>query len=66
MGTDEVKAQVPDFEGFPTTLFIDAEGNVRYQLTGLHSYERLSAICQCLLEESRSPAESAPASESEE
>ncbi len=61
MGTDEVKAQVPNFEGFPTTLFIDGEGNVRLQLVGLHSYERLEAICQCLIDENHGDSTSVQA-----
>jgi thiol-disulfide isomerase/thioredoxin len=50
--TPEVMAQVPDFSGFPTTLFIDKKGVVRLKAVGLHDYSYLEAIVQALLEES--------------
>jgi thiol-disulfide isomerase/thioredoxin len=49
--TSDVLAQVPDFSGFPTTLFIDKKGVVRLKAVGLHDYAYLEAIVQALLEE---------------
>ncbi len=52
MGTEEMRAQIPDFQGFPTTLFIDKTGKVRMKAVGLHDYEYLNAIVSTLLAES--------------
>ena len=51
LGTDTVQGQIPDFGGFPTTLFIDRSGKVRMKAVGLHEYEYLEAIVKTLLEE---------------
>lgn len=73
--TEDVMGQVPDFQGFPTTLFIDRSGKVRMKAVGLHEYEYLESIVQALLAEEASasappatdaapaaaPAEAAPA-----
>lgn len=44
--------QVPDLEGFPTTLFLDRTGKVRLRFVGLHPYEELRAAVDALLAES--------------
>ncbi len=44
--TDDVMGQVPDFQGFPTTLFIDRTGKVRLKAVGLHDYGYLEAIVE--------------------
>ena len=49
IGDAETKDQVPEFEGFPTTLFLDAEGVVRLKVVGYHPYEKLEAIVLELL-----------------
>lgn len=49
--TDDVMGQVPDFQGFPTTLFIDRTGKVRLKAVGLHDYGYLEAIVEALLKE---------------
>lgn len=57
IGTEEVQNQVPQFPGFPTTLFIDHNQRVRMQLVGYHSYDQLEAYAKVLLEESASASE---------
>ena len=51
MGDDITQEQVPNFNAYPTTVFIDKTGNVRLKLVGLHSYERLAAIVETLMAE---------------
>ncbi len=51
MGSDDVLNQVPEFRGYPTTLFVDRTGTVRLQLVGLQSWEKLESVCQALLAE---------------
>ena len=53
--SEEILDQVPDFGGFPTTLFIDRTGTVRLKVVGLHEYEFLEAIVETLLAESDTP-----------
>jgi thiol-disulfide isomerase/thioredoxin len=55
--SDDVLASVPNFEGFPTTLFIDRTGKVRMKAVGLHEYEFLEAVVEALLAEA-SPSDS--------
>ncbi len=54
IGDDATRNLVPNFEGYPTTLFVDRNGKVRLKIVGLHPYERLEAIVQALLDESTS------------
>lgn len=51
LGDETTQAKVPNFTGFPTTLFIDRQGTVRMKLVGGQPYERLEAIVLELLEE---------------
>lgn len=51
LADDATRAQVPDFGGYPTTLFIDKTGQVRKKAVGLHDYEYLEAIVSELLAE---------------
>lgn len=51
LASEEIRDQVPDFEGYPTTLFIDRQGKVRLKLVGLHEYEDLEAVVLALLAE---------------
>jgi thiol-disulfide isomerase/thioredoxin len=51
IGDDATREQVPDFEGFPTTLFIDRGGVVRLKVVGYHPYDKLEAIVLALLSE---------------
>lgn len=50
-GTDELREQVPNFRGFPTTVFIDRQGKVRMTTVGLHGYAYLEAAVKLLLDE---------------
>jgi len=54
--TEDVMGQVPEFEGFPTTLFIDRQGKVRLKAVGLHEYAYLDAVVSELLAEGTTPA----------
>ncbi|MGE5194628.1 MAG: TlpA family protein disulfide reductase [Deltaproteobacteria bacterium] len=58
---DEVIEQVPDFEGFPTTLFVDRTGKVRMKATGYHSLPFLRAAVEALLSEKVAEADAKPA-----
>lgn len=49
--SEEVLGQIPNLEGYPTTLFIDHEGKVRAKLVGAHPFEDLQGIVLALLEE---------------
>jgi thiol-disulfide isomerase/thioredoxin len=52
LGDEATQKQIPDFEGFPTTLFLDADGTVRLKVVGYHPLFDLEAIITALLEES--------------
>jgi thiol-disulfide isomerase/thioredoxin len=43
--------QIPDMEGFPTTLFFDRAGKLRAKVVGYHDFETLEAFVTRLLEE---------------
>jgi hypothetical protein len=51
IGDDKTQEQIPDFEGFPTTLFLDRAGKVRLKVVGYHSMADLDAIVSMLLDE---------------
>ena len=51
IGDSATRDQVPQFRGYPTTLFLDRTGKVRMQLIGAHSYARLESIVTALLAE---------------
>lgn len=51
LGDDKTQEQIPDFSGYPTTLFLDREGKVRYKHTGYAPYEVLEYIVKTLLDE---------------
>ena len=51
LGTDEVKDQLPDMRGYPTTLFLDESGEVRMEVTGLLSYEYLELILKTIMDD---------------
>jgi thiol-disulfide isomerase/thioredoxin len=48
---DETIEKVPDFEGFPTTLFIDHTGKVRLKVVGYHDLFFLRTVVEMLLSE---------------
>jgi len=51
IGDDKTQKQVPDFEGYPTTLFLDRTGKVRLKLVGLTEKAELEQIVKTLLAE---------------
>ncbi len=51
IGEQATKAMVPEFRGFPTTLFIDRAGKVRMVTVGAESYEKLESLVRVLMNE---------------
>lgn len=51
IGDDKVEEKVPDFSGYPTTLFLDREGKVRYKHVGYAPYEVIEYVVKTLLGE---------------
>ncbi len=51
VGDEKTQELVPDFGGYPTTLFIDRAGKVRLKIEGYHEKEVLEAIVNTLLDE---------------
>ena len=50
LGSDELKGKLPNFRSFPTLVFMDRLGNVRYSASGYHDYTQISTIVELLLE----------------
>jgi thiol-disulfide isomerase/thioredoxin len=57
--TEEVLEQVPGFDAFPTTLFLDHTGKVRMKLVGLSDLPLLQAAVETLLKEIPPPESTA-------
>ncbi|MFH5804530.1 TlpA family protein disulfide reductase [Alienimonas sp. DA493] len=55
-GPDAARAAVPNFSGYPTTVFVGRDGKVRKKLVGLHPYESLEGVVLELLAERVDPA----------
>ncbi len=51
LGTTRIQSQVPGFRGYPTTIILDKQGQVRARLEGLHQYAELEAVVKPLLAE---------------
>ncbi len=51
LGDEDTRDLVPDFRGYPTTLFIDGEGKVRYMKVGASDYDKLETIVKVILED---------------
>jgi thiol-disulfide isomerase/thioredoxin len=53
IGDEKTREQIPNFEGYPTTLFLDREGKVRYKHVGFRDADVpvFEAIVQTLLAE---------------
>src|SRR5262249_37115347 len=49
--TEEFLERIPDFDGFPTTMFLDRTGTVRMKVTGYHDSWLLRAAVEKLLNE---------------
>lgn len=47
----ETLSQIPEFHAFPTTMFIDRNGEVRAKVVGYQEYAKLEAIVGKLLDE---------------
>lgn len=60
IGDDETREQVPNFSGFPTTLFIDREGVVQKRLGGAYPYETLESIVKSMLDEGKTDTAAKP------
>lgn len=53
LGDEPTKDQIPDFEGFPTMLFIDRKGQVRLKHAGYTPQAVLEAVIETLLSEGK-------------
>ncbi len=51
IGDDKTTDLVPDFSSFPTTLFLDRQGKVRYMHVGYAPYEVIEYIVKTLLDD---------------
>jgi thiol-disulfide isomerase/thioredoxin len=51
IGDDATREQIPEFRGFPTTLFVDRTGKVRLKVVGYHPYDKLRTYIDALLAE---------------
>lgn len=49
---DKITGQIPDFQGYPTTLFIDRQGMIRARLVGAADEMLLELIIERLLKDS--------------
>jgi len=58
--TQEIVGSIPDMGGFPTTLFIDRQGQVAERITGALPYQEIERRVKKLLE-AQSPAPKPPA-----
>ena len=62
LGSDETKEMVPEFRGYPTTVFVGRDGKVRMTAVGLHDYAYLEAVVSELLAEPAPAADPKPKS----
>ena len=53
-GNQETMDKIPEFQGFPTMLVLDASGRVRLKLVGFHPLPQLELIVEKLLAETAS------------
>ncbi len=53
LGTHELKNRLPGEIKFPTTLFIDRSGTVRYMVIGYQDYSKLATITEVLINENQ-------------
>lgn len=51
LNDEKTEEKIPDFQGYPTTLFLDRTGKVRLKLVGYTPMARLEAIITTLLAE---------------
>lgn len=50
LGNDALKASVLNFQQFPSLVFVDRQGTVRYMASGYHDYTQISTILEMILE----------------
>jgi thiol-disulfide isomerase/thioredoxin len=50
LGDEDIRDQLPDFEQYPTKVFIDAEGTVRFVKAGESTFEELETIVKSIAE----------------
>jgi hypothetical protein len=60
IGDEKLSKRVPDFRGFPTTLFIDGNGRVRMKLVGACPQATLESYVKILLNELKTPPPAPP------
>ncbi len=53
LGTEAIQNQIPNFLGYPTTLFLDRSGTVRLRFSGYQPLSTLEIAAEVLLDESR-------------
>ena len=51
LGDEATQGMVPEFRGFPTTVFVGRDGKVRMTAVGAHEYAYLDAVVSQLLDE---------------
>jgi thiol-disulfide isomerase/thioredoxin len=49
VGDESLVQQLPNFKSYPTMLFLDRQGNVRFATSGYLDYEQLSVIAEQLI-----------------
>ena len=54
-GSDDIRALVPNFRGYPTTVFVGRDGKVKEVLVGAHSFEKLDGVVRDLLAQTVEP-----------
>jgi thiol-disulfide isomerase/thioredoxin len=59
LGDEKTQKQVPNFEGYPTTLFMDRSGKVRMTIVGGQPLFRLEAAVEALMESDKSASDKA-------
>lgn len=50
LGNDALKAAVRNFQQFPSLVFVDRQGNVRYMASGYHDATQITTILELILE----------------
>ena len=60
MGDEATLAKVPEFAGFPTLLFLDSAGKVRYRVSGYLPFTALETLVTALLDDLNAPAPAPP------
>ena len=59
IGDEKTQKQVPDFQGYPTTLFLDRSGKVRMTIVGGQPLYRLEAAVEALMDSDKAASDKA-------